>query len=458
MTERPDAAQRLSDLVTVQQHERVFGSTWTDREWRREVLTRAQQSRDRGLLPTKIDILVRPEEDYLVGRGELLIRAADYASGRTQRLVDDEGLTGAAITELESRVVKLTARVPLSELAAIADRLRRKGVPVAFNFVLPMAVVIKSQGGAEPSARSWPERPATKAATGVRVAVVDTGVTRQERTDGWLAGVAREASGTDPGNIDELFSDPGAGPDDQLLDGAGGHGTAVSGIVQHEAPEVTLAVYRTIPPDGSALESDVAIAMVQAVREGLAAGDKVVLNLSLGTTTTHDEPPIALEAAVDIISDLAAEKPEHDVLIVAAAGNYGTDRIVWPAGFCGVIAVGALTQDGTPAPWSSHGPWVDCSVIGDGVLSVYVEGREDPFFDTAADCFGKDSWALHFGTSFAAPQVAGRIAKLAQEKGIGLRDALGQMLCDTARLPGFGRVLTVQEPIVPDSVRLRTAR
>jgi hypothetical protein len=76
------------------------------------------------------------------------------------------------------------------------------------------------------------------------------------------------------------------------------------------------------------------------------------------------------------------------------------------------VAVGALTQGMLPAPWSSRGHWVDCSVIGDGVLSVYVEGIEDPFFDTAADCFGKDSWALHFGTSFAAPQVTAAAALL----------------------------------------------
>ena len=144
----------------------------------------------------------------------------------------------------------------------------------------------------------------------------------------------------------------------------------------------------------------------------------MVLNLSLGTTTTDDEPPIALQAAVDLIDELASAHPTLDALIVAAAGNYGTSRIVWPAGFRGVIAVGALTQDLRPAPWSSYGPWVDCSVIGDGVLSVYVEGREDPFFDTAADTFGPNSWALHFGTSFAAPQVAGLVAQIAAVEGI----------------------------------------
>ena len=33
------------------------------------------------------------------------------------------------------------------------------------------------------------------------------------------------------------------------------------------------------------------------------------------------------------------------MLLVAAAGNYGDDRPVWPAALRGVVAVGALTQE-----------------------------------------------------------------------------------------------------------------
>ena len=104
------------------------------------------------------------------------------------------------IDELDGRVLRLVkGSLRLDQLEEIADRLRRKGVPVAFNFVPPMAVVIKSQGGAEPAARSWGDRPVGESSpSGVRVAVVDTGVTRQERTDGWLTGTAREAAAGTP--------------------------------------------------------------------------------------------------------------------------------------------------------------------------------------------------------------------------------------------------------------------
>jgi subtilisin family serine protease len=301
-------------------------------------------------------------------------------------------------------------------------------------------VVIKSQGGPEPAARSWPPHPPTSATGPVRVAIVDTGVTDQTRSDGWLDGLAQ------PGNIDPLYENPQAPPADRRLDAAGGHGTSVAGIIQHEAPSTTLAMHAAVPPDGSALESQIACAIVAAVQEGFDAGQDVVLNLSLGTTTTDDEPPVALQAAVDLVEDMAAEQ-DRDVLIVAAAGNYGDSRPVWPAAFRGVVAVAALTQQLTPAPWSSHGPWVDCAVLGDGVLTVYVEGTEDPFFDTYPDTFGPDSFALQFGTSFAAPQVAGRVAYVAQEEKVSLRHALARVLAGARRIPDFGRVVEIQPPI-----------
>jgi subtilisin family serine protease len=112
-----------------------------------------------------------------------------------------------------------------------------------------------------------------------------------------------------------------------------------------------------------------------------------------------------------------------------------------------VVAVAALTQQLTPAPWSSRGPWVDCAVLGDGVLTVYVEGTEDPFFDTEPDTFGPDSFALQFGTSFAAPQVAGRVAHVAQQEKVSLRHALARVLAGACRVSDFGRVLAVQPPI-----------
>jgi hypothetical protein len=443
MSEAPDggsAERRLSDVLTVRRHTSEFGRTWDDRQWRRQVLERSRAGRTlRPDLP-QVDILERPEEDYLVGTGELLIRT-DAFGPLAKRLAESLGFSPEPMECLRDRVTKLVkAGASAAELSDLAATLRSRGVPVSFNFVPPMAVVIKSQGGPEPAARSWPPREPAVLATGgpVRVAIVDTGVTDQPRSDGWLTGLAA------PGTIDSLYEDPTASS--PMLDAAGGHGTSVAGLIQHEAPDATLAMYAAVPPDGSALESEIACAMVTAVREGLEAGQSVVLNLSLGTTTVDDEPPVALQAAVDLIEELAAEH-DRDVLIVAAAGNYGDSRPVWPAALRGVVAVGALTQQLTPAPWSSHGAWVDCSVLGDGVLTVYVEGTEDLFFDPEPDTFEHDPFALQFGTSFAAPQVAGRVARVAEQEKVSLRHALARVLAGARRIPDFGRVVEIQPPI-----------
>ena len=435
-----DLQGQLADVRAVRRHAEVFGRTWGDQAWQRQVFDRAREARRTALLPDFDVVRDDAGADFLVANGVLLVRAEDL-DARAGGLAAGLGLAPEPIAALDGRVVRLVrAGATGAELQRDAAALRRKGVPATLNFVPPMAVVMKSQGGAEPSARRWPSPPAAPAPTAgpVRVAVVDTGLTRQTRSDGWLAGLA-----VDPGNIDELDVSPANG----LLDAAAGHGTAVAGLIQHEAPEVPIAMYAAVPPDGAAFESDIAAAMVTAVRDGFAARQSVVLNLSLGTTTIDDRPALALQVALDIIDELSAAEPDLDVLVVAAAGNYGTDKPVWPAAARGVVAVGALTQSMLPAPWSSHGHWVDCSVIGDGVLSVYVEGEEDPFFDTAADSYGPDPWALHFGTSFAAPQVSGRVAHVAVTEKVDLHDALGRVLTRARRIPDLGRTLAIQPPI-----------
>lgn len=441
MTVRPADAESL-DAEAVHRHLKTVGESWGDPVRRRALFDRAVRLRRED--PTLPDFQViedgRDRAGLLVSSEELLVRAESLAG--KDDAVRRNGLVAEPVEGLGGRLFRLVP-APGAARRSVVERtaaLRRDQVPAELSYVTAMAVVIKSLGGAEPAERRWPPLPAGKATAGatVRVAVVDTGVTRQPRTDGWLAGLAH-----DPGNIDELDRSPLNGK----LDAAAGHGSAVAGLVQQEAPAVALAVYNPVPSDGAATESAVGTAMVTAVQEAFAAGQSVVLNLSLGTTTVDDEPPAALVAALAEVEALAAASP-HEVLVVAAAGNYGDDRPVFPGALPGVVAVGALQQDLSPAPWSTRGDWVTCSAIGDGVLSTYVEGAEDPEFDpVCADTFGPDPFALHFGTSFAAPQVAARVARVAQEDGIGLRDALDRVLDGAPSVPGFGRVITVQPPI-----------
>jgi subtilisin family serine protease len=56
-----------------------------------------------------------------------------------------------------------------------------------------------------------------------------------------------------------------------------------------------------------------------------------------------------------ISASLGTPTAYQHVLIVAAAGNLGTSDPVYPAAFDSVVAVGALTDDLSPAPFSSRG-------------------------------------------------------------------------------------------------------
>jgi subtilisin family serine protease len=126
-------------------------------------------------------------------------------------------------------------------------------------------------------------------------------------------------------------------------------------------------------------------------------------------------------------------------VIVAAAGNFGHDRPCYPAAFPTVTAVAALTQGMLPAEWSSRGAWVDVCTIGEGVRSTYVPGKESPSVDYDFEEFPKGAWALWSGTSFAAPQVAGAIAKIAIEDRVTPTEAKRRLLAGASEIPLYGK-------------------
>lgn len=128
----------------------------------------------------------------------------------------------------------------------------------------------------------------------------------------------------------------------------------------------------------------------------------------MATPAVDDEAPAALLTAVQTVQ---AQHP--DVLIVASAGNNGTNVKMYPAAIPGVIGVAALKADFSHADWSSFGDWVTCSAVGAGIASTFVPGVEAERGGTTQK-FGPDAWALWSGTSFSAPQIAGTVARLCQ--------------------------------------------
>jgi len=431
-TDRRSQPDRLADLQTIYEQVGRINSRQNDLAVRRDltaVLRTRHARRAGGPDVLEFDVVPDPRGDEApIVPQELLIRAdvADSQAGRN--LIGAYNLQETSRI-LGGRLVRLTASgASAARLADLARALTARGVMASLNYVAPTGVVWKGLGP-EPSAGPGPVRPPTGAGQRVRVAVIDTGITAQPRTDGWLTDVVRN------GNVDALDVLPG--PPDGLLDLAAGHGTFVSGVVQQVAPDADVVVYRVLDTDGIGSEVDVANAMVQAVQEGAQ-----ILNLSLGMETLDDQPPAALAVALELIRDLEAAA-QREVVVVAAAGNYGHDRPCWPGAFDDVTGVAALTQSLAPADWSSRGSWVDCSTIGEGVRSTYVQGTESLLIDPEPDTFGPDSWALSSGTSFCAPQVAAATALIAQEEGVGVREACRRLLTGLPAVPGYGGAIEI---------------
>ncbi len=286
-------------------------------------------------------------------------------------------------------------RSEVADLAAANDALHDAGIPANFSHITPSGPYIKGAGGAEIPNGTPVELKSEVGQGRIRVAIIDTGINMDdtEWPSLWLAGITQDRVNTDP--LNAVSNGP--------LDHGGGHGTFVAGVVRQVAPNAQIRVYRALDSDGIGSEEAVACAILRAVADGVD-----VINLSLGTDTYKDRPPVALTAALELVPD--------EVVVVAAAGNDGSSRPNWPGAVKRVVAVGALDQDMTPAKWSNRGSWVDLSTVGEGIVSTFVSGYETTAEDPEPEDWRSDTtpWAMWTGTSFAAPQITGLIARDAE--------------------------------------------
>jgi len=385
----------------------------------------------------------RPGE-YLVDDYELITTTDAVEDAQFQAVLDDLGWERAPLRDDERRLEDRIARLRCLERPAwgVEEELRRFRAQtqhaVTLSYVVAFGAVMK--GGETPTDTSAPspQRPAPTSCHDVPIAVLDTGIAFQVRRDHWLMDLLRE------GEEDRLDVLPP--PEDGFLDAGAGHGSFVAGIVQQIVPDARIKVYQVLDTDGLASETRVGDMMVGAVDEMLDVDGCLILNLSLGTDTIDDQPPLSFIAALDKIEAIAGNR-SGEVLLVAAAGNDGTARPNWPAAFGRtrgwVVGVAALDPQLAGAFFSSRGDWVRCSTVGIGIRSTFVQGKEAPEFATTQPpkVWGPDSWGQWFGTSFAAPQVAAAVAKHAVAQPATtprLAAALAQLLGRGSPLQDFG--------------------
>jgi hypothetical protein len=168
------------------------------------------------------------------------------------------------------------------------------------------------------------------------------------------------------------------------------------------APGARLLSGKVCTQDASCPSSNVMAALEWAVLEKQAQ----VVNLSLGYTDTPELDPLE-----DLVNRLSAD---HGTLIVAGAGNRGTEAsVLTPSSADAALSVGAVDANDELAPFSSRGPRV-----GDGAIKPDITGPGRFIWAARAkDSQYGDPGEAYFvagGTSVSAPHVAGAAAILLQ--------------------------------------------
>ncbi len=215
--------------------------------------------------------------------------------------------------------------------------------------------------------------PAPILATGVRVAVLDTGVDYHhlDLAPNYIGGYDFVNNDADPWD-DHGHGTHVAGTVASLLNGIGAVGAA---------PEVDLYSLKVMNADGTGSWSAVLAALDWAVQNEMH-----VVNLSIGSSV---DPGTTVQAAFD--NAYAA-----GLVIVSSAGNagLGENTVGFPARYESVIAVASTTSSDTRSSFSSTGPDVELAAPGSSIYSTVAGG----------------GYGWKSGTSMAAPHVAGTAA------------------------------------------------
>jgi len=212
----------------------------------------------------------------------------------------------------------------------------------------------------------------TSGSQDVLIAILDTGIDpNHEDLEGK---VVAEVNFTDSPTTDDIH----------------GHGTHIAGIIAANsnngigitgvAPEVQLMNVKVADDKGRCQPSVVAQGIIWAVNNGAS-----VINISIEIREASPE----LEDAVNYAWTKGA-------LIIASAGNDGSQDPIYPACYENCIAVAATRQDDSLAPLSNYGDWVDMAAPGFNIYSTLPD----------------NSYGYKTGTSFAAPYVSGLAALL----------------------------------------------
>ncbi|MFJ6834377.1 S8 family peptidase [Streptomyces sp. NPDC091209] len=239
--------------------------------------------------------------------------------------------------------------------------------------------------------------------TGVKIAVLDTGVDRTH-DDLKTQVIAEKNFSGSPDTVDHV------GHGTHVASIAAGTGARSGGTYKGVAPGAKVISGKVLNDEGFGDDSAIIAGMEWAADEGAD-----VVNLSLGSSDSPGVDPLEEE-----VNRLSAEK---GILFAVAAGNdgeYGESTVGSPGSADAALTVGAVDKDDKLASFSSIGPRVgdgavkpDVTAPGVAITAAAASGSQ---FDTDPGIPHPAPGYLQLdGTSMATPHVAGAAAILKQQ-------------------------------------------
>jgi subtilisin family serine protease len=206
----------------------------------------------------------------------------------------------------------------------------------------------------------------SQAGKGVKVAIIDTGVTAHKSFTGRISWI----------DLVPLPAD---------LSKQNGHGTAVASMIAGNsdltpgvAPQADMLSIRAVDDSGRSYDYTIAQAIIAAVDHGA-----ILINISSGSPNYSSLIASALDYA-----------ESHGAVVIAPAGNNGVQKLSYPAANKGVVPVGGVDALGNHLDFSNTGSAQVITAPGYGVNAAYTENRA----------------ASVSGTSYSAPIVTGAVA------------------------------------------------
>ncbi|WP_328322498.1 S8/S53 family peptidase [Kribbella sp. NBC_00382] len=265
------------------------------------------------------------------------------------------------------------------------------------------------------------------AGDGVKVVVVDTGFdAAAPLRSPWLEGVTGDADYAQVGDTLEKYA---------------GHGTFIAGLIRCVAPRAEVVVRGVLNFGGSALESDLVMALDSVLNQDYPD----IISMSAGT---HAYDATGL-LSFRVFNELRLSH-HKGVALVVAAGNDSSRKPFWPAASPFSVSVGALSTSWQGrAPFSNFGGWVDVYAPGQDLVNAFPVGsyqyHEPPNVvpnqpPRVERFYGMARWS---GTSFSTPIVAGLIAARMTQTGENGTEAAAALIKEAQQnaQPGVGAVL-----------------